>query len=162
MAVILYEKKYFTLSFVFSPPCYYICLLILAYTCLLGTGFFLLSSDFSEESFPISKSTLNPFNVFCPSYLFLLSLSCARFFAPPWTIACQDPLSMGFPRQEYWFGMPFPPLVDLPDPGIEPESSALQADSLLSEPPGSDHNLFLRGYKNFVENRILILFNFNL
>ena len=69
---------------------------------------------------------------------------------------------MGFPRQEYWFGMPFPPLVDLPDPGIEPESSALQADSLLSEPPGSDHNLFLRGYKNFVENRILILFNFNL
>ena len=52
------------------------------------------------------------------------------------TIACQDPLSMGFPRQEYWSGLPCPPPGDLPDPGIEPRSTALQADSLPTEPPG--------------------------
>ena len=44
---------------------------------------------------------------------------------------------MGFPRQEYWSGVPFPSPGDLPNPGIEPTSSALQADSLQSEPPGS-------------------------
>ena len=43
---------------------------------------------------------------------------------------------MGFPRQGYWSGLPFPPAADLPDPEIEPGSPALQADSLLSEPPG--------------------------
>ena len=51
-------------------------------------------------------------------------------------VACQAPLSMGFPRQEYWSGLLFPSLGDLPDPGIEPMSLALQADSLLFEPPG--------------------------
>ena len=54
----------------------------------------------------------------------------------PWTIACQAPLSMEFPRQEYWSGLPFPSPGDLPDPGIEPGCPALQADSLPSEPPG--------------------------
>ena len=43
---------------------------------------------------------------------------------------------MGFSKQKYWSGLPFPSGADLPNPGIEPESSALQADSLLSEPPG--------------------------
>ena len=52
----------------------------------------------------------------------------------PWSIACQAPLSMGFPKQEYWSGLPFPSPGDLRDPGIEPRS-ALQADSLPSEPP---------------------------
>ena len=51
-------------------------------------------------------------------------------------IAYQAPLSIGFPRQEYWSGLPCPPLGDLPDPGIEPMSPALQADSLPSEPSG--------------------------
>ena len=46
------------------------------------------------------------------------------------------PLSMGFPRQEYWSGLPCPPPGDLLDPGIEPRSPALQSDSLPSEPPG--------------------------
>ena len=41
-----------------------------------------------------------------------------------WTVACQAPLSMGFSRQEYWGGLPFPPPGDLPNPGIEPESLA--------------------------------------
>ena len=56
--------------------------------------------------------------------------------ATPWTVACQVPLSVGFPRQEYWSGLPFPSPGDLPDPGIEPGSPALQADSLPFEPPG--------------------------
>ena len=51
------------------------------------------------------------------------------------TVAHQSPLSMEFSRQEYWSGLPFPTPGDLPDPGIEPGSPALQADSLLSEPP---------------------------
>ena len=49
----------------------------------------------------------------------------------PWTVARQAPLSMGFPRQEYWSGFPCPPPGDFPDPGIKPGSLALQADSLL-------------------------------
>ena len=64
------------------------------------------------------------------------SLSRVRLFATPWTVAYQAPLSMGFSRQEYWSGVPFPSPGDLPDPGLEPRSSALQADALLSEPPG--------------------------
>ena len=51
----------------------------------------------------------------------------------PWTVACQAPPSMGFSRQEYWSGLPFPSPGDLPDPGIEPGSPALQADSLPTE-----------------------------
>ena len=50
-----------------------------------------------------------------------------------WTIACQAPLSMGFSRQEYWSGLPFPSPGDLSHPGIEPRSPALQADSMLTE-----------------------------
>ena len=53
----------------------------------------------------------------------------------PWTVAYQAPLSMGFSRQEYWSGLPFPSPGDLSDPGTEPRSSTLQADALPSEPP---------------------------
>ena len=63
-------------------------------------------------------------------------LSCVRPFATLWTVAHQVPPSMGFSRQEYWSELPFPSLEDLPNPGIEPESPALQADALTSEPPG--------------------------
>ena len=48
----------------------------------------------------------------------------------------QVPLSMEFSRQDYWRGLPFPSLGDLPDPGIKPRFPSLQADSLPSEPPG--------------------------
>ena len=48
-----------------------------------------------------------------------------------------DPMAMGFSRQEYWSGLPFPSPEDLPDTEIEPRSPALQADSLLSEPSGA-------------------------
>ena len=58
----------------------------------------------------------------------------------PWTVAYQAPPSMGFSRQEYWSGLPFPSPVDLPDPGIKPWSPAFQADTLTSEPPGKSLN----------------------
>ena len=64
------------------------------------------------------------------------SLSRVRLFATPWTVAYQASPSMGFFRQEYWTGLPFPSPGDLPDPGIEPRSPALEADVLTSEPPG--------------------------
>ena len=54
-----------------------------------------------------------------------------------WTVACQAPLSMGFSRKEYWSGLPFPTPEHLPDPGIKPESSALQVDSLPRSHLGS-------------------------
>ena len=53
------------------------------------------------------------------------SISHVRLFAIPWTVARQAPLSMGFSRQEYWSGLPFPSPGDLRDPGIEPEPPAL-------------------------------------
>ena len=64
------------------------------------------------------------------------SVSHVRLFGTSWTVARQAPLSMGFSKQEYWNGFPFPSPGDLPDPGIEPRSPALQADALPSEPPG--------------------------
>ena len=64
------------------------------------------------------------------------SLSHVQLFATPWTVAHQTPPSMGFSRQEYWSGLPFPSPGDLPNPGIEPSSPTLQADALPSEPPG--------------------------
>ena len=57
-------------------------------------------------------------------------------FAAPWTVTYQSLPSMGFSSQEYWSGLPFPSPEDLPNPGIKPGSPALEADALLSEPPG--------------------------
>ena len=61
------------------------------------------------------------------------SLSRVQLIVTPWAVAHQAPLSMGFSRQEYWSGLPFPSPGDLPNPGIEPRSPALQADALFSE-----------------------------
>ena len=61
-----------------------------------------------------------------------------QLFSTPWTVAPQAPLSMRFPMQEYWNGLPFPPLGDLPKSGIKPRFPALQEDSLPSELPGKD------------------------
>ena len=58
-----------------------------------------------------------------------------RLFATPWTVAYQAPPFMGFSRQECWSGLPFPSQGDLPDPGIDPRSPTLQADTFPSEPP---------------------------
>ena len=64
------------------------------------------------------------------------SLSRVWLFATPWTVAHQASPSLGFSRQDYWSGLPFPSPGELPDPAIEPRSPALQADALTSEPPG--------------------------
>ena len=75
------------------------------------------------------------------------SLSSVRLFETPWTVAYQAPPSMEFSRQKYWSGLPFPSPGDFPNPGIEPGSPALQADALLSEPPG----------KHLIKQNLLIL-----
>ena len=76
------------------------------------------------------------------------SLSRVRLFATPWTVARQAPLSMGFSRQEYWSGLPFPSPGDLPNPGIEPRSPTLEADALTSESPGKPYADGIRAGKN--------------
>ena len=68
-------------------------------------------------------------------------LSCARFFATPWTAAHQAPVSMRFSRQGYWSGLPFPSPRKLLDPGIKAGSPTLQADSLLTELQGKPYRL---------------------
>ena len=75
-------------------------------------------------------------NVYAYMKVISVSLSVMSDSVTPRTGVHQAPLSMGFSRQEYWNGLPFPSPGDPPDPGIKPMSSALQADSLPSEPPG--------------------------
>ena len=82
-------------------------------------------------------------------------LSCVPLFAIPWTVAHQAPQSMGFPRQEYWSGLPFLPPEDLPDPGIELESGspALRAGALSSKPPGKPREYGREGLKEYSRTR---------
>ena len=82
-------------------------------------------------------------------------LSHVWLFVIPWTIAHQAPLSMGFSRQEYWSELPFPSPEDLSDPGIQPRSPPLLADSLPCEPPGK--SLFHpASYKLLLDSSILL------
>jgi len=67
-------------------------------------------------------------------------------FAIPWTVAHQDPLSMGFPRQEYWSGLAFPSLGDFPDPGIEPIYPALAGRFFTTEAPGEAISKYILSY----------------
>ena len=71
-----------------------------------------------------------------PSVLFFSRSVISDSFVTPWTVACQAPLSMGFPGQEYWSGLPFPSPGDLPYPGIEPGSPVLAGGFLTTVPPG--------------------------
>ena len=87
------------------------------------------------------------FLVFCPLDGSLVTKSCL-ILATSQTVARQAPLSMGFSRQEYWSGLPLPSPRDLPDPGVEPRSPALQADSLPTE---------LQRKPNIPSNRIQII-----
>ena len=94
-----------------------------------------VQSTYSSLQMSLSKETIFPepgkFDFVVASLL-----SQARLFATPWTVARQAPVSMGFSRPEYWSGLLGPPPGDLPNPGIQPGSPALQAGSLPSEPPG--------------------------
>ena len=88
------------------------------------------------------KQYFNKFNV----------LSCVQLFAILWTVAHQAPLSMGFSRQEYWSGLPFPPPEDLSDPGIEltsPASLSLAGGFFTTEPPWK-HNKFNKDFKMII------------
>ena len=76
--------------------------------------------------------------------------SCVQLFETLWTVAHQAPLSTGFPRQEHWSGLPFTSPGDLPNPGIEPESPALQAYSLPLSYPGS-HSWFISFHNKQVQ-----------
>ena len=69
-----------------------------------------------------------------------------------WTVACQAPLSMRFSRQEYWSGLPCPPPGQLPDPGMESLSPALQADCLPSEAPDGKSIMTEQIIKNWCDN----------
>ena len=106
--------------------------------------------------FPVEYRVSQKFNIYlyfqlfiCTIYLFFQLFICktklkskcelfihVRLLVTPWNVACQAPLSMEFSSQEYWSGQPFLCPGDLSQPGIEPGSSAKQADSLPSEPPG--------------------------
>ena len=66
----------------------------------------------------------------------MCAFRCVQLFATLWTVARQAPLSMGFFRQEYWSGLPFPPPGNLPNPGNEPVSPTLTSGSFTTEPPG--------------------------
>ena len=95
------------------------------------------------------------------------SLSRVQLFATPWTVAHQAPPSMGFSRQEYWSGLPFPSPEDLPNPGIEPRSPALQADALTSEPPwirvdeldSANHYIYHCGQESLRRNEVALRVN---
>ena len=81
------------------------------------------------------KQTKLPPKTTSPNHLpKVKSFSRVQLFVTPWTVACQAPLSMGFSRQEYWSGLPFPSPGDLSKPEIEPGSPAFQANSLPHEP----------------------------
>ena len=95
----------------------------------------------------VPKSLFNYFYSFCflsspEKYMCVcVSFSFVWLFATPWTVPCQAPQSMGFSRQEYWSGLPWPSPGDLPNPGIKPSSPALQAGSLPSKPPGKHREM---------------------
>ena len=73
-------------------------------------------------------------------------LSHVRLFVTLWTVAYQAYPSMGFSRQEYWSGLPFPSPGDFPDLGIKPGSPTLEADALTSEPSGKPSVFFLKDW----------------
>ena len=72
-------------------------------------------------------------------------LSHVQLFVTPWTVTRQVPLSMEFSRQEYWGGLPFPPPGDLPNPGTEPRSSKLRADSLPLSHQSAAQDILIHG-----------------
>ena len=97
----------------------------------------------------------------------LVATSCPTLSQIPRTVARQAPLSLGFPKQEYWSGLPFPSPGSLPEPGIEPESPALHTDSLPLSQWGSalmdrlNYKLLLFRFRKFTPNFMNILFRYS-
>ena len=77
------------------------------------------------------------------AFVCVCMLSCVQLFVTPWTITHQAPLSMGFSRQEYWSGLPFPTPGDLPNPGIELAFPALAGGFFTTEPPEKPYSFIL-------------------
>ena len=103
--------------------------------------FYLDNKSQASRFKPTGRSLWNlyiPHESYALYYLLLLPFSCwvVSDSATPWTVACQVPLSMGFPRQEYCSGLPFPFSGDLPNPGFEPASPALADGFFTTDPPG--------------------------
>ena len=84
------------------------------------------------------------------------SLSRVRLFMTTWTVAREAPPSMGFPRQEYWSGLPFLSPGDLPDPGIESVSPALAGIFFTTEPPGKPELIFCYGEQDDITKLCLL------
>ena len=84
---------------------------------------------------------------FKSKYTCALSVSPVQLFAMPWTVARQSPLSMEFPRQEYWSGLQFPSARDFPDPGIEPASPSLASGILYHCTTSEALEEFIQGVK---------------
>ena len=88
--------------------------------------------------------------------LLLSHFSHVQLFVTLWTVARQAPLSMGFPRQEYWSGFPDSQPGDLSDPGVEPETPALQVDSLPSKLPGKPNNHVFSSVQSLSRVRLFV------
>ena len=96
----------------------------------LRTGKGQFSFQSKRRSMLKNLQTTTQWRLFCMLIIFTCVLSHVRFFAILWTVAHQATLFIEFFRQEYWDGLPFPSPGNLPDPGIEPVSLTLEADSL--------------------------------
>ena len=114
-----------------------LCCILLCPQSFPASGSFPVSLLFTSDGQIIGASTsVLPMNSNKKDFFFKCkSLSHVRLFVTPWSITLQAPLSIEFSKREQWSGQPFPSPRDLPNPGIEPRSPALQADCLLSKPP---------------------------
>ena len=112
-----------------SPSLWWICLgiyysIMISYNCKLN-GFPVCTTKMG--GLPLLLSELANASPICPSVCMLSRFSCVWFCVTLWSVAHQDPLSMGFSSQEYWSGLSCPPPGYLPDPGIEPMSLMIPA-----------------------------------
>ena len=110
---------------------------------------------FPEEK--LYKSSLCPLWTWENIELVGYSLSCVQLLAIPWIVTHQVLLSMGFPRQEYWSGLPFSSSGDPPDPGIEPVSPALADRFFTTKPPGKQNPKLLINGPQKVWNMIQLV-----
>ena len=101
----------------------------------------LLSQFFPPSASHTVSTSLYPMSVSPLKKWKCLSLNCVWLFATLWPVSHQTPLSMGFPREEYWSGLPFPSQGDLSNPGIEAKTPALAGRFFTAEQPGNLFNL---------------------